>query len=483
VPDAVLAGEQLFYLALGDELIRLQDSILIPGKSVAFTTETAPKPYLELDVQDNFENDGYATVDNWKFQDGDELVDLVITLDPKNASNHVADYVRSGTFPFTNAQVILDHRMDLTERNIFELKAYFPSTNDYSGALIKKAAIKLQNSLLGNLAYTTQAEVLRDVNVLDAWVTLTFDFSAYADSVNYDQIVVQLGGENHLVPAQLYFDNLKLKDVVAGPHADFIANPVNGYAPLTVQFTDQSTFNASSWQWDFENDGIVDATVKNPEFTYTTPGTYSVKLIASNPFIGTSEIIKVDYILVAQATLQQVLQLNTGWSSISSFVVPENASIETLFGNIVDKIVIMVGDGGVYYPSQGINTIFDWNSQSGYIIKMTEDAQVFFSGVEAASGTVSFTSGWSVLPVTSSCEVNVADLFGAYTQVLAVKEIAGTGMYWPEKGINTLMTLSPGKAYYILTNDDLEFSYPACTGAYNLIWSDEFDESEINTEN
>jgi len=483
VPDADLEGELAYYLALGNELIRLQDSVLIAGQSVTFITEPAPKPYLELDVQDNFENDGYATVDNWKFQDGDELVDLVITEDPKNASNHVADYTRSGTFLYTNAQVILDHRMDLTERNTFELKAYFPSTNDYSGALIKKAAIKLQNSLLGALAYTTQAEVLRDVNVLNAWVTLTFDFSDYADSVDYDQIVVQLGGENHLVPAQFYFDNLRLKDIVAGPHADFIANPVNGYAPLIVQFTDQSTFNASSWQWDFENDGIVDATVKNPVHTYQTPGTYSVRLVASNPFIGTSETVKENYILVAQAPLQQMLQLNAGWSGISSFVVPENGSIQSIFGNIASDIEIIVGDVGIYYPSQSIYTLENWDAQQGYLVKMLNSAEVNIVGSEAAAASVAIPSGWSLVPVTSACEVNITDLFGGFDQLVAIKEVAGTGMYWPEKGINTLMTLSPGKAYYILTSDELTFTYPECPEGYNLIWSDEFEGSEVKTEN
>jgi hypothetical protein len=44
----------------------------------------------------------------------------------------------------------------------------------------------------------------------DQWVTLHFEFNAIADSVNYDQVVVQLGGEGHLVPAQFYFDDIQL---------------------------------------------------------------------------------------------------------------------------------------------------------------------------------------------------------------------------------------------------------------------------------
>ena len=66
------------------------------------------------------------------------------------------------------------------------------------------------------------------------------------------------------------------------PVANFAANPTSGTEPLTVNFTDTSTNTPTQWAWDFQNNGTVDSTVKNPSFTYTTPGTYTVKLTASN---------------------------------------------------------------------------------------------------------------------------------------------------------------------------------------------------------
>ncbi len=62
------------------------------------------------------------------------------------------------------------------------------------------------------------------------------------------------------------------------PVAAFTATPVTGSAPLTVQFTDQSTGSSLSYSWDFNNDGTADSTVKNPIYIYSTPGTYTVKL-------------------------------------------------------------------------------------------------------------------------------------------------------------------------------------------------------------
>lgn len=49
---------------------------------------------------------------------------------------------------------------------------------------------------------------------------------------------------------------------------------------LTVNFTDGSSFNPTSWSWDF-GDGAT-STQQNPSHTYTTGGSYPVKLTASN---------------------------------------------------------------------------------------------------------------------------------------------------------------------------------------------------------
>jgi hypothetical protein len=185
-----------------------------------FVGGPGPKPLLALDVQDNFENDGWGTITTWMFQDPD-LVDLTIVEDPVNAANHVAEYNRSGSFEWTNVQFILDHRMDLSERNVFDMSVYFPSSNNYTGALTPTAAIKLQNSLLGGMAWSTQTEVKLDVLVFDEWVTLSFDFSSIADSVNYDQVVVQLGGEGHLEPGLFYFDNFELLPTTVGTTQSF----------------------------------------------------------------------------------------------------------------------------------------------------------------------------------------------------------------------------------------------------------------------
>lgn len=81
--------------------------------------------------------------------------------------------------------------------------------------------------------------------------------------------------------------------------AAFSAAPLRGFAPLTVQFTDETTGNITSWAWDFDNNGTVDSTDQNPLHTYTRGGLYSVGLRVGNAG-GGGEIIRQSYIEVIE---------------------------------------------------------------------------------------------------------------------------------------------------------------------------------------
>ncbi len=67
--------------------------------------------------------------------------------------------------------------------------------------------------------------------------------------------------------------------------ADVAADVTGGKPSLTVHFTDASYAvldPITSWEWDFDSNGTIDSRDKNPTWTYTTPGLYSVTLTASN---------------------------------------------------------------------------------------------------------------------------------------------------------------------------------------------------------
>ena len=80
------------------------------------------------------------------------------------------------------------------------------------------------------------------------------------------------------------------------PDAEFSATPLSGLAPLSVRFTDLTTNNANSWEWDFNGDGIVDSNEQNPSHTYEIPGSYTVILRATNSTFGNDTETKTGYI-------------------------------------------------------------------------------------------------------------------------------------------------------------------------------------------
>ena len=77
----------------------------------------------------------------------------------------------------------------------------------------------------------------------------------------------------------------------------FGADIRQGLKPLTVQFTDSSFGEATSWMWDFGDGGT--STVQHPEHTYNQTGVFSVQLIVSGP-VGADTLMRDDYITVSE---------------------------------------------------------------------------------------------------------------------------------------------------------------------------------------
>ncbi len=74
--------------------------------------------------------------------------------------------------------------------------------------------------------------------------------------------------------------------------AYFEAEPTNGLAPLTVQFTDHSVsvdYNITQWNWDFGDS--TGSTTQNPSHTYTAEGTFEVHLTITNANNQQSEYV------------------------------------------------------------------------------------------------------------------------------------------------------------------------------------------------
>jgi PKD repeat protein len=131
------------------------------------------------------------------------------------------------------------------------------------------------------------------------------------------------------------------------PVAAFTANKTSGTAPLTVTFTDQSTNNPTSWSWTFGDGGT--STSRNPTHQYADPGTYTVKLTATNNG-GSDAETKTGYITVNEPPQAQYFTLSprrvldtrkpTGLSGTFKSGVPRTLSIAGANGIPGDALAI-----------------------------------------------------------------------------------------------------------------------------------------------
>jgi len=82
------------------------------------------------------------------------------------------------------------------------------------------------------------------------------------------------------------------------PVANFTASPLSGCSPLIVNFQDQSTGSPTAWSWDFGNGNT--SALQNPTASYFTPGTYTVRLTATNAR-GSNTLTRTQYITVYES--------------------------------------------------------------------------------------------------------------------------------------------------------------------------------------
>jgi hypothetical protein len=152
-----------------------------------------------------------------------------------------------------------------------------------------------------------------------------------------------------------------------------------------------------------------------------------------------------------------------GWSGLSSYTVPKSSIITNVMSPILSRLIIIQDMTKMYYPGAGINTMLTWNTAKGYKIKVTQDVYLPMMGCPLPNPTVSLASGWNIVPVLSECNVLVSELFApVMNKLTVVKDVAGTGVYWPAAGVHTLQVLVPGRAYFVMMTSAASITYNDC---------------------
>ncbi len=108
--------------------------------------------------------------------------------------------------------------------------------------------------------------------------------------------------------------------------ADFTFDKDSVVVGDSVQFTDASIGNVTSWEWTFEGGNPATSSEQNPKVTYDTPGTYSVSLSVTNETTDNTYFA---------STLITVVE-GTGDFTLAGQWLLEDNSTGVLIGSIVE---------------------------------------------------------------------------------------------------------------------------------------------------
>lgn len=172
---------------------------------------------------------------------------------------------------------------------------------------------------------------------------------------------------------------------------DFLVNPATGFAPLSVQFINQTVTDSAIFTWDFGDGSSSSET--NPQHTYVTPGIYTVNLMASNP-AGSG--VKV---------MPGMINVRSGTPPTADFVgapITGFAPLTVIFGDTstggVNGWSWEFGDGSTGMVKAPVH---DYTIPGTYTVKLTVTSEEG-SGVEEKAGFISVLEGEGVTPAFTS---------------------------------------------------------------------------------
>ncbi len=175
---------------------------------------------------------------------------------------------------------------------------------------------------------------------------------------------------------------------------------------------------------------------------------------------GNLEITKDLRKIIISSLPGQIINIPAGWSGLSSYITPNDNDIEDLFGNMAASLIYLGNLTGIYFPELEINTLHQWDSHSGYIIKTSAPTSITIFGNTETDRTVQLQTGWNLVPVLSSENVSLETLFAPLGDSIDVAvDVAGLSVYWPAFDIKTLSVLQPGKSYFIRVNQPCTLNF------------------------
>ena len=156
----------------------------------------------------------------------------------------------------------------------------------------------------------------------------------------------------------------------------------------------------------------------------------------------------------------QTLNLPSGWSMFSTYIVPVDTDISTIIAPLVENnqiIIVKDNSGMAYLPEWNFNAIGELNPKQGYLTKTSEACTLELSGNYAVpeDHPISLNAGWNTigyLPTEpEDAEAVFSELITLGNLVIA-KDFNGNALL-PEWSFNAIGNLQAGQGYQLKVNE------------------------------
>jgi hypothetical protein len=165
----------------------------------------------------------------------------------------------------------------------------------------------------------------------------------------------------------------------------------------------------------------------------------------------------------------QNIFLNGGWNIFSTYIDPLQPDVEDVMSDIVQSLTIVKdGQGNVYWPANGVNTIGELVIGQGYQIRTTQvvTLQIIGSAIIPEITPIYLPQGWSIIGYLRQIPGNVCNMLSSIiSNMILLKNYSGQ-IYWPNYNINNIGTMNPGFGYHIKMFASQTLTYPANNVTY-----------------
>ena len=212
----------------------------------------------------------------------------------------------------------------------------------------------------------------------------------------------------------------------------------------------------------YDTNSVVELTA-TPASGYAFNGWTGDASGTTNPISVTMNAAKN---ITANFIALNVVELVSGWNMFSLNVIPQDSNATAVFGSMTHLVIVKSGDGKVFWPEFGINTIGTVHLGQAYQVYTNGADVISVTGtpVVLSSTPIPLASGWNMLAYLPKVDMPIVTaLAGIVTQIKIVKNNAGE-VYWPDYGIDDIGIMQVGQGYMMNMKTTGSLTYPSGLG-------------------